>query len=190
MRQGLYGAVPMTHFFLTPVVHPGDTVVDATCGNGGDAVFLARLVGDAGHVHAFDVQESALREAERRLRDEDLLDRVTLVHAGHERMSEHLQAGIGAVVFNLGFLPGGGRTIATAGESTVAALETAAGLLRPGGMVAIAVYTGHPGGEAEAAMVRRWGEDLSPSLFNVWQSRQLNRSSVAPYVIVVEKGAS
>lgn len=35
---------------------PGDTVVDATCGNGHDTLCLARAVGPSGTVFAFDVQ--------------------------------------------------------------------------------------------------------------------------------------
>lgn len=38
----------------------GDTVIDATAGNGHDTVFLAQLVGRQGRVWAFDVQSSAL----------------------------------------------------------------------------------------------------------------------------------
>ena len=37
-------------------VQPGDTVVDATCGNGGDTLWLARAVGPSGRVLAFDIQ--------------------------------------------------------------------------------------------------------------------------------------
>lgn len=38
------------------VCRPGDTVVDATCGNGHDTLCLARAVGRSGTVYAFDVQ--------------------------------------------------------------------------------------------------------------------------------------
>ncbi len=37
----------------------GDIVIDATMGNGHDTQFLAELVGENGHVYAFDIQESA-----------------------------------------------------------------------------------------------------------------------------------
>lgn len=187
-RKGLYGAVPLSHFFLSSRVKNGDTVVDATCGNGADTEFLARLVGEAGRVWAFDVQEAALREAERRLRDASLMDRVSLISAGHERMADYAPEGLGAVVFNLGFLPGAGSDVLTSAVSTVPALNAAVQLLRPGGIVTIAVYTGHAGGDGEAEAVAAWGAQLPPALFNVWQSRQLNRSVAAPYVIVVEKG--
>lgn len=45
------------------VVRPGDTVIDATCGNGHDTLELVKLVcadKAPGYVYAFDVQEDAL----------------------------------------------------------------------------------------------------------------------------------
>ena len=45
------------------VVLPGGCVVDATLGNGHDALVLARLVGPAGHLYGFDVQVRPLRSA-------------------------------------------------------------------------------------------------------------------------------
>lgn len=45
------------------VLRPGDTVIDATCGNGRDTLELARMVctdEGLGYVYAFDVQEDAL----------------------------------------------------------------------------------------------------------------------------------
>ena len=45
---------------LLRAVQPGDTVVDATMGNGHDTLFLAEQVGAEGRVYAFDIQESAL----------------------------------------------------------------------------------------------------------------------------------
>lgn len=37
-------------------VRPGDTVVDATCGNGHDTKWLAQAVGPSGRVVAIDIQ--------------------------------------------------------------------------------------------------------------------------------------
>ena len=44
--------------YVRRAVRPGDRVVDATMGNGKDTAFLAELVGEDGHVTAFDVQEA------------------------------------------------------------------------------------------------------------------------------------
>ncbi len=50
---------PLTLALARPsaqVVQAGDTVVDATAGNGHDTLFLAKLVGPSGAVYAIDVQ--------------------------------------------------------------------------------------------------------------------------------------
>ena len=44
------------HSIWQELVEPGDTVLDATAGNGHDVVFLARLVGQSGRVVAMDLQ--------------------------------------------------------------------------------------------------------------------------------------
>jgi hypothetical protein len=44
------------------LVSPGDTVIDATCGNGHDTLALARLVGPRGCVIAMDIQASHAAE--------------------------------------------------------------------------------------------------------------------------------
>ena len=185
--QGLFGAVPLAHFFLRERIRPGDRAIDATCGNGQDTLLLAELVGRNGKVWAFDVQEAAVVKTKERLADAGVEDWVELLHAGHERLKEFVAEAVKAVIFNLGYLPSGDREIRTTAETTVAALEQAGNLLLPSGIILIAVYTGHEGGDEEWLAVKEWAEALSPLEFNVWQSRQLNRSEKAPFLVVVEK---
>ena len=45
---------------LRQVVQPGDTVVDATLGNGHDTLMLCELVGETGRVIGFDIQPDAV----------------------------------------------------------------------------------------------------------------------------------
>uniref|UniRef100_A0A831UAF5 Methyltransferase domain-containing protein n=1 Tax=Geobacter metallireducens TaxID=28232 RepID=A0A831UAF5_GEOME len=185
--RGLSGAVQLAHFFLRERLRPGDRAVDATCGNGHDTLLLAQLVGAEGRVWAFDIQEEALTATEERLADAGCRERVTLVRGGHERLAEAVAEPVRGVVFNLGFLPGAPRETTTAPETTLAALEQAAALLLPGGIITVAVYTGHPGGTEEARAVETWAAALAPGRFNVWRCRQGNRSEAAPYLIVVER---
>ncbi|WP_298273470.1 class I SAM-dependent methyltransferase [Geobacter sp.] len=185
--RSLSGAVPLAHYFLRERVRPGDRVVDATCGNGHDTAFLAELVGAAGTIWAFDIQESALAATRARLEAFGYPGRTELVLAGHERLAEIVTEPVRGVVFNLGFLPGAGRETVTSSATTSAALEQAAGLLLPGGVVTVAVYTGHAGGAEEGRGVEEWAAALSPRTFNVWRCRQMNRSDTAPYLVVVER---
>ncbi|HEY6873319.1 MAG TPA: class I SAM-dependent methyltransferase [Geobacteraceae bacterium] len=188
MSKELRGAVPLSHFFLRERVGPGDAVVDATCGNGRDTLLLAELVGPAGRVWSFDIQEEALRKTAALLEEKGVRDRVELVAAGHERLAEFVGEPLRTVVFNLGYLPGGDRGMATQPATTRPALDAALGLLLPGGLLLVAVYTGHPGAVEEEDAVLAWACGLDPRRFNVWVSRQLNRPPTAPYLVLVEKG--
>lgn len=185
--QGLYGAVPLAHFFLRQRLQSGDRAIDATCGNGQDTLLIAGLTGENGRVWAFDIQEDALAKTGERLKAAGLESRVNIVHGGHERMAEFVGEPVKAITFNLGYLPAGGQAIRTRAETTVLALDQAKGLLLPAGLILIAAYTGHDGGEEEWLAVQGWAENLNPREFNVWQARQLNRSGKAPFLVVVEK---
>ena len=185
--EGFGGAVGLSHLFLRQAVRPGDRVIDATCGRGQDTLFLAGLVGNLGEVWAFDVQKEALDETAERLHAAGCSPWVKLVHAGHECLSAYVRDPVRAVVFNLGYLPGKRAGLVTRPETTLAALDQSLQLLLPGGMVVLAIYTGHQGGDEEAACVEAWARGLASREFNVWKSRQLNRSDSAPYVMIVGK---
>ncbi|MFO1448768.1 MAG: class I SAM-dependent methyltransferase [Opitutaceae bacterium] len=140
------------------VLTPGCWAVDATAGRGSDTCFLAHAVGPEGRVVAFDLQAEALASTRERLERESLVDRVHLVHASHARLSEHLpelaRGRLAAVMFNLGYLPkGGSPLLITRPESTLLALEQACSELRPGGVLSVVSYRGHPGGAEEDAAV-------------------------------------
>jgi ubiquinone/menaquinone biosynthesis C-methylase UbiE len=185
--ENLRGAVALSHFFLGERVEPGDQVADATCGNGHDTLFLARLVGPGGKVWAFDLQEKALANTRALLDEAGCLAQTELVAAGHESLAEFVGERLNAALFNLGYLPGGDKNFVTRAEQTLAALDQAAHLLLPGGIITICVYTGHPGGAEEGEAVEQWAAGLAPATFNAWMSRQINRPSSAPYVVIIEK---
>ena len=47
------------------------------------------------------------------------------------------------VAFNLGYLPGGDKTIITESETTLKALEVAKSVVVPRGLISLMVYVGH-----------------------------------------------
>lgn len=181
------GAVDFCHLLLKEKVHPGDRVADATCGNGHDTLFLAELVGQSGKVWAFDIQERAISATQLLLRDAGVLDRVELVHAGHESIAAAVPERLRAVVFNLGYLPRGDKSLITKPGTTVAALQGASELLLPEGVLVIVAYTGHPGGHEESRAVEEWAVGLSSGEWHVWRCSHLNRQPTAPYLIIMER---
>ena len=180
-------ATELAHVLIRRTVKPGDRVVDATVGNGHDTLMLADLVGPSGYVHGFDVQKAALDATAQRI---DGRPQVTLVHAGHETLAEHIPAGdagcLAAVMFNLGYLPGAPRDIVTQAETTCAALEHSLDRLAPGGLVTLVLYPGHPGGAEEAAAVRSFAERL-PEEFAVSHYARINTRQPAPELLAIQR---
>jgi SAM-dependent methyltransferase len=191
--MGFLSVISCAHRLAASRIRPGDAAVDATVGTGADTAFLCRAVGAGGIVYGFDIQQEALDRAAQRLAREPGLDasRVRFFLRSHaelrDAVPEERRGRISAIMFNLGYLPGGDQEIITRPESTIPALEAAIALLRPGGIVTAVLYPGHPGGREEAEAVERWASLLPESQFQTIMYRFLNRSGNPPYVIAVEK---
>lgn len=185
----LRGPVPLSHLFLHSFVRDGYIAVDATCGNGHDTLLLATLVGACGHVYGFDIQQQAIAETGRRIAESGLFDRVTLLQRGHEELTEHVAEPLQVVLFNLGYRPGGDRSIITRPETTGRALEQSLGLLTPGGVILVTVYPGHSGGADEQSIVEGWAAALDPRACHCWRMGQTNVNPTAPYLLLIQKAA-
>lgn len=170
----------------------GDIAVDATVGNGHDTLFLAQCVGNSGKVYGFDIQQNALDICYQRLDEHQLTHRVSLIHAGHETIpivlpTEICNAGVKAVMFNLGYLPGGDKNRTTQTSTTLAALSSAAQILAPEGIISIIAYTGHPGGQEEYESVRIWAQRLADDIFVIDIQDRPESNKPSPVLIVIRK---
>ncbi|MBK1672969.1 16S rRNA (cytosine(1402)-N(4))-methyltransferase [Ectothiorhodospira shaposhnikovii] len=168
MHRNLKPLTRIAHEQLSGLLQPGDLAVDATAGNGHDTLFLARTVGEAGHVWAFDIQTAALDATRKRLDEAGVADRATLIQDGHQHLDRHLpdhaRGRIRAVTFNLGYLPGGDHGIITRPETSLAALEAARAVLGPDGVISLMIYRGHSGGLEEFEAIRTWLKQAHPEL--------------------------
>lgn len=174
----------LAHTLLAKAISTVDLVVDATVGNGHDTRFLAGLVGDSGKVIGFDIQDEALTRARAGL---DKGSPVELHKLGHERMGEIISDEVKAIMFNLGYLPSGDKSITTLLETTIPALNVASSLLAIGGLLTIVVYTGHSNGALEGAEVQSWAEKLDSHRFCAVSYLTINRSGNPPFLITIER---
>lgn len=150
----------LAHKLAAEVLPPGGTAIDATAGNGQDTAYLARAVGEKGHVLAIDIQPLAVATTKARLESEGLSARCDVRVADHAELASiaaPLAGKVDCILFNLGYLPGSDHSLTTQPITTGKALRAALGLIRPGGRIVCVAYTGHPGGEDESETVETFG---------------------------------
>lgn len=179
----------MVHSFLRETVHSGAVCIDATAGKGRDTALLCRLAGEEGRVLAFDIQEEAIVQTRTLLEREGL--RAQVIRDSHANMEQYAEReSVDCVVFNFGRLPGGDPHIVTRAESSVAAIAAALRLLKPGGVMAIALYYGKENGYGERDAVLRHLAELDDRVCSVLSCQWRNRRGDPPMPIFLWKERS
>lgn len=188
-----FSALQYSHQWLAQFQPPpgATAAVDATVGNGHDTLFLAQWLGPEGVVHGFDIQEAALAAARQRCDTTPTPRAAIRWHlCGHERADEVLDREqappLAAVMFNLGYHPGGDKSIITRPATTVRALEILSARLALGGVMTITAYPGHPGGREETEAVLAWAAAAHPAHFHIAHHRPLNQGP-RPELITLER---
>ena len=176
----------MVHEFLKQHVAPGAFCIDATAGKGRDTALLCRLAGESGHVLAFDIQPDAISQTKALLAAEGLNAEVILdTHAHMEQYA--VPETVDCVVFNFGRLPGGDPAVFTRAESSVAAINAGLQLLKPGGVMAIALYYGKENGYGERDAILAHLQTLDDRRFSVLCCDWANRRNDPPMPIFIWK---
>lgn len=183
-------ATQIAHLLVSQVLQPGDLAVDATAGNGMDSVFLAGQVGSKGQVYTFDIQEEALTLTASKLKEQNMDQQVTLIQDGHEKLSDYINKPVTAIMYNLGYLPGGGSRITTRLDTTLRSIQQALVLLKAGGIITVIMYPGHREGKVEKDGLLPVFNSLSTAEFVALHYNYLNRSNVPPELVVVQKVTS
>ncbi len=172
-------------YFILNHLGEGDIAVDFTMGNGYDTEFLSKTVGPSGHVYAFDIQAQALESTARHLKETGCPENYTLIHDSHHMVKNYVEGPIKAGMFNLGWLPGGDKSITTLRSTTLPAIEAAIDLMDRDAIINVAIYPGHEEGDLEGKMVCDYLSSLSR--FQVAATRvNILNSPASPYFIVIE----
>ena len=178
----------LAHQILRPLIRSGDSVIDATAGNGYDTIFLAECVGSSGKVVAFDIQEAAIASAKSRIIAAGWIQRVDFFQQSHVQMVDHSAVeSIALIMFNLGYLPGEDHAVTTESAETLRALRIAVGLLKPGGVISVICYPGHTSGAVEAAAVEIWATSLAVSGWRIAKYGAVGTRRPAPFLLLVSK---
>ena len=90
-------------------------VVDATCGNGHDLLYLAKRAQKGCHLFGIDIQMKAINSSKELLKTNDIAPDVSLtfIHDSHDLALAHQLKDevIDLMIFNLGYLPGSNHKV-------------------------------------------------------------------------------
>lgn len=176
----------VVHDFLRRQVKPGAFCIDATAGKGRDTALLCRLAGESGRVIAFDVQQDAVDQTRALLAAEGLQAEVVL--DSHANMARYAAPeSVDCIVFNFGRLPGGDPHIFTTADTSLPAIDAGLSLLKPGGVMALAIYYGKENGYDEKNAILEHLKSLNDRVFTVLACDWLNRKHDPPLPIFIWK---
>lgn len=180
----------LSEILLASVLQDGDCVIDATAGNGKDALRFAKLLSKKKNTRLFclDVQPLALETTRALLTKElpEYVDSIEYVPGSHEILPDPGERPVRLIVYNLGYLPGGDKSLTTRTESTLTSLILASELIAQQGVICITCYPGHEEGAREEEALTRWMSELDPRIWNVTRTVWTNRNK-APSLILLQK---
>lgn len=178
--------LPFAKSLLTSHITKSSTVIDATCGNGHDTLFLAELVPD-GKVYGFDIQQAAILSTQQKVSN---YENVTLILDGHEKAAQYINKEdlpIDAAIFNLGYLPKGDKHIVTMAETTISAIDAIFDMLAPEGIIVLVIYPGHPEGKLESQIVLDYLTQFDQQKAHILQYGFINQQNNPPFICAIEK---
>jgi len=184
----MYQITEWCHHFIEQQVKAGDLCIDATMGNGCDTQLLCRLAEAAGRVLAFDIQETALENTQKRLQKAGVPENYRLILDSHSHMDQYADAdSVSCITFNFGYLPGGDHTLSTKPETSIAAIEQGLSLLKQGGLMSLCIYSGGDSGFEERDALLSYLRELDPKKYLVILSSYYNRPNNPPIPVLIRK---
>lgn len=181
----MYRIIDFAHKVLKEHLKETDNAVDATCGNGFDTLFLATHL-SKGKVFAFDIQETAIKNT-KALLHQAKQSNVYFFETSNEHITSTITDPYEAVIFNLGYLPQGNKTITTKAETTIKSLESLLEQTKNNKnlLIVLVVYVGHSEGLNESNVLLSYTKALSNKEFLVTKFENFNRNQ-SPYVITIK----
>lgn len=176
----MYKIIELAHIMLQNHLKPGDTAIDATCGNGHDTLFLSNIVGNEGKILSYDIQLEALESAKLLNKNQS---NITFIHQSHEYL---IIDDAKAIVFNFGYLPNGDKTLTTKADTSLKALQNIINNFNNDVLVILVLYPGHEEGKLEADVISNYCNNLSAKEFLVSTYKNSNQNN-APFLISIIK---
>lgn len=187
-KMDSFSALDIIKRILDEHVQEGDICIDATAGRGHDTLQLCRLVGESGHVTAFDIQQDAVDSTRNLLEKNGVSHRADVLLRSHSEMDELFDdETVSAVTFNFGWLPRGDHNIFTKKETSIPAIEKGLRLLKNGGIMTLILYYGRETGFEERDALLEFLPTLDPAKYTVIEMPFVNRPNCPPIPILIIK---
>lgn len=169
------------HKILKDHINKESICIDATMGNGNDTYFLASL---AKKVYAFDIQEVAITKTKEKCLG---LNNIVYILDSHENIKKYVSESVDGAIFNLGYLPGGDKTITTNFSSTINAIKATLDVLNKKGTIVIVVYPGCDSGLLESNNLLDFLPKLNQKEYEVLKYEFINQINMPPYLLIIER---
>lgn len=183
-----FSALNIIHRIIKEKVQPGDICIDATAGRGNDTLLLAQLVGETGHVTAFDIQQDAVDSTKALLAANGMTERTDVLLKSHSEMGGMFEENsVSCITFNFGWLPKGDHNIFTSKSTSIPAIEQGLKLLKSGGIMTLIIYYGRETGFEERDALLEYLPTIDSSRFTVIEMPFVNRPNCPPIPIIILK---
>ena len=187
-RMNSFSALNIINRIIDERVKEGDICIDATAGRGNDTLHLCRLVGDSGHVTAFDIQQDAVVSTKALLFENGLAHRADVLLKSHSEMDELFEENtVSFITFNFGWLPKGDHNIFTHKDTSIEAIEKGLKLLKSGGIMSLIIYYGRETGFEERDALLEYLPTIDSNRYTVVEMPFVNRPNCPPIPIIIIK---
>ena len=169
----------ISHYIITEFLKNKNVAIDGTLGNGHDTDFLKD---NFKKVYSFEIQEEPCKSYINKN-----IENVEVINDSHHLLKQYVKEPVDCIMYNLGFLPGGDKKVTTLHETSLESIKAGLEILSSGGIMTICLYRGHDEGKEEEGCIIPYLKSLPKNKYGVMEHCFLNRSEVAPMLLVVEK---
>ena len=175
----MFKIIELAHLMLKSYIKEGMHIIDATCGNGHDTLFIAECLNNTGTIDAYDIQAEAINNTKKLTL---AFNNINFYHTSHAFLNPK---NVDVAIFNFGYLPGGDKTITTLCNSSIIALKKLVEEATSHKMLILLVlYPGHAEGKIEAQAIEEYANSLCPKTFLVSTYHNSNQH-LSPYLIAI-----
>ena len=176
------------HLCLEKRLKNGDSVLDATAGNGYDTLKAVELIQPNGNVVAIDIQKQAIEATEAKLTEAKLSHLCELHLGNHGEFLKTLNQTFDCILFNLGYLPRSDKLIITTAKNTLSALNHCQRLLKETGALFVTAYRQHEGGQDEADGVETWMHQQHANGWDIKKIEPTHQSHILGPILWITSG--